>query len=55
MYVQVGDFRASRGPTTVPLTQISCNMVFSKYQNARKEVQIVVVSKNTAEGQGDGL
>ena len=36
MYVQFGDFRVSRGPTTVPLTRISCNMVFSKSQNARK-------------------
>ena len=36
MYVQVGDFRASRGPTTVPLTRISCNTVFSNSQNARK-------------------
>ena len=25
MYLQVGDFRVSRGTTTVPLTQISCN------------------------------
>ena len=36
MYVQVGDFGASRGPTTVPPTRISCNTVFSKSQNARK-------------------
>ena len=27
-YVQVGDFRVSRGLATVPLTQISCNLVF---------------------------
>ena len=36
MYVQVGDFRVSRGLTTVPLTRISCNTFFSKSQNARK-------------------
>ena len=36
MYVQVGDFCVSRGLTTVPLTRISCNTVFSKSQNARK-------------------
>ena len=37
MYVQVGDFHVSRGLATVPpLTRISCNMVFSKSQNARK-------------------
>ena len=36
MYVQVGDFRVSRGISTVPLTQISCNTVFFKSQNARK-------------------
>ena len=29
-YVQVGDFCVSRGLTTVPLTRISCNTVFSK-------------------------
>ena len=28
MYVQVGDFLVSRGPPTVPLTQISCNIFF---------------------------
>ena len=45
MYEQVGDFHVSRGFTqgstegrftTVPLTQISCNTFFSKYENARK-------------------
>ena len=36
MYVQVGDFRVSRGPPTVPLTRISRNTVFSKSQNPRK-------------------
>ena len=36
MYVQVGDFCVSRGLTTVPLTRISCNTVFSESQNARK-------------------
>ena len=35
MFVQVGDFCASRGLTTVPLTRILCNTVFSKSQNAR--------------------
>jgi hypothetical protein len=34
--VQVGDFHISRGFTTVPLTRISCNTVFSKSQNERK-------------------
>ena len=33
MYVQVGDFCVSRGPPTVPLTQISRNTVFFKSQN----------------------
>ena len=36
MYVQMGDFCVSRGSTTVLLTQISCNTVFSKSQNAGK-------------------
>jgi hypothetical protein len=36
MYVQVGDFRVSRGPSTVPQTQISRNAVFFKSQNLRK-------------------
>ena len=36
MYVQVGYFRVSREPLTVPLTQISCNTFFSKSQNVRK-------------------
>ena len=36
MYVQVGDFCVSRGPSTVPLTRSSCNTFFSKSQNARK-------------------
>ena len=34
MYVQVGDFRVSRGPPTVPLTQISCNTVISNKHKA---------------------
>ena len=34
--MQVGDFCVIRGPATVQLTQISCNMVFSKSQNARQ-------------------
>ena len=29
MYAQVGDFRVSGGPPTVPLMQILCNTVFS--------------------------
>ena len=37
MCVQVGDFCASRGLPTVPLTRISCNTVFSKSENAHKE------------------
>ena len=36
MHVEEGNFYASRGPTTVPLTLISCNTVFSKSQNAHK-------------------
>ena len=36
MYVQVGDFCVSRGFTTIPLTRISYNTVFSKSQNVRK-------------------
>ena len=36
MYMQVGDFRVSRGPPTVPLTWISHNAVISKSQNPRK-------------------
>jgi hypothetical protein len=36
MYAQVGDFRVSRGLHTVPLTQISLNVVFFKSQNPRK-------------------
>ena len=35
MYTQVGDFRVSRGPPTVPLTQILCNTFFFKSQNPR--------------------
>ena len=35
MYVLVGDFRVSRGPTTVPITQILRNAVFLKSQNPR--------------------
>ena len=31
-----GDFPVSKGPPTVPLTQISCSIVFSKSQNAGK-------------------
>ena len=33
MYAQVGDFCGSRGPPTVPITQISRNAVFLKSQN----------------------
>ena len=33
MYLQEGDFCFSRGPPTVPLTRILCNVVFSKFQN----------------------
>ena len=36
MYAQAGDFRVSRGPPTVPLTQILRNAVFFKFQNPRK-------------------
>ena len=36
MYTQVGDFRISRGPPTVPLTQILHNTVFFKSQNPNK-------------------
>ena len=36
MYVQVGDFCVSRGPPTVPLMRISCNVVYFKSQNPRK-------------------
>ena len=36
MYLQVGDFRISREPPTVPLMQISRNAVFSKSQNPHK-------------------
>ena len=32
----MGDFCVSRGTITVPLTWISCNMVFCKSQNAHK-------------------
>ena len=31
-----GDFPVSKGPPTVPLTQILCNAVFFKSQNANK-------------------
>ena len=34
--LQQGDFHVSRGPPTVPLTQISRNAVFFKSQNPRK-------------------
>ena len=34
--LQVRDFCASRGPTIVPLTWISCNTIFSKSQNVHK-------------------
>ena len=33
MYMQVGDFRVSRGPHSAPLTRISCNPFFFKSQN----------------------
>ena len=50
MYVEEGNFYASRGPTTVPLTLISCNTVFSKSQNAHKAGTLctitLVFSKN---------
>ena len=36
IYAQVGDFCISRGPSTVPLTRILRNVVFSKSQNPRK-------------------
>ena len=36
MYVQVGGLAVVGDCSTVPLTQISCNTVFSKSQNARK-------------------
>ena len=36
MYVQVGILALVGDHSTVPLTQISCNTVFSKSQNARK-------------------
>ena len=36
MYLQWGNFCINRGLTTVPLTQISCNTVFSKSLNVRK-------------------
>ena len=36
IYVQVGDFRVSRGPPTVSLTQILCNAVFAESQNSHK-------------------
>ena len=36
MYMQVGDFCVGRGSPRVPLTQISCNTVFSRSQNVRK-------------------
>jgi hypothetical protein len=35
MYMQVGDFRVSRRPATVPLMQILRNAVFLKSQNPR--------------------
>ena len=36
MYAQVGNFRVSSGPPTVPLTRILRNAVFFKSQNPRK-------------------
>ena len=36
MYVQVGILRISRGPPTVPLTQILCNAVSFNSKNPRK-------------------
>ena len=36
MYVQVGDLALVGDHSTVPLTRISCNKVFSKSQNVRK-------------------
>ena len=50
MYVQVGDFCVSRGPTTVPLTWISCNTVFSKSQNARKAGTLCISGKSLRPG-----
>ena len=43
MYAQVGDFCVSRGPPTVPLTQISHNTVFFKSQNPRKVGALCIV------------
>ena len=37
MYAQVGDFRVSRGPPTVPLMQISLNAVFSSPKICKRQ------------------
>jgi hypothetical protein len=42
MYVKVGDFHVSRGPSTFPL--ISSNVVFLKSQNLRKEGTLCICS-----------
>jgi hypothetical protein len=43
MYAQVGNFSVIRGPSTVPLTQILQNPVFSKSQNPHNIYITVVV------------
>ena len=43
--MQVGDFRVSREPPTVPLMQILCNLVFLKSQNLRNAGTIGTIKK----------
>ena len=44
---QVGDFGVSRGISTVPLAQISCNTVFSKSQNVCKDLKVEKASEGS--------
>ena len=46
MYAQLGDFRVSKEPPTVPLTRILRNAVFFKSQNPRKAGPSVSFSLN---------
>ena len=45
MCAEVGDFRISRGPSTVPLMRILRNMVFFKSQNPHKAGNLCTLNR----------
>ena len=55
MYVQVGDLAVVGDCSTVPLTQISCNTVFSKSQNARKVGTLCIFVGCAFDGYSDSI